>query len=53
VKSTPIAPPAPVRLSTTACWPHFSPSFCAIVRAVVSVPAPGENGTMKRIGLLG
>jgi hypothetical protein len=48
-----MAPPAPVRLSATTCCPHFSLSFWAMVRAVVSVPAPGVNGAMKRIGLFG
>src|SRR5688572_1476636 len=48
-----MTPPAPVRLSTTNCWPHFSESFWAIVRAVVSVPAPGANGTIMRTGLSG
>ncbi|MNC85174.1 hypothetical protein D3C83_07590 [compost metagenome] len=53
VRSTPIAPAAPVRLSAMTCWPHVSESFWAMVRAVVSVPAPAANGTMKRTGLLG
>ena len=46
-------PAAPVRLSTTNCWPHSSDMCAASMRAVVSVPAPGVNGEMKRTGLSG
>src|SRR3954463_11458597 len=40
-------PPAPERFSTTTDCPHLEVSFAASVRAVMSVPPPGENGTMK------
>src|SRR3990172_10502140 len=46
-------PPAPERLSTTTCCPSPSPSFGATERAITSVPPPGGNGTMKRIGFDG
>ena len=49
----PIVPPAPVRFSITTGCPQFSLIFCAMMRASVSVPPPGENGTTKRIGLVG
>ncbi len=48
-----MAPPAPVRLSTTIVAFIDSPSFWATNRATVSVPAPGGNGTTRRMGLLG
>jgi hypothetical protein len=51
--SAPMTPPAPPRLSTTTGLPSASDSFCAITRPVMSVPPPGANGTMKRIGLAG
>ena len=51
--TAPIAPPAPVRLSTTIVAFIASPSFCATKRATVSVPAPGGKGTIRRIGLAG
>ena len=46
-------PLAPVRLSTTTCWPRNSESLGATMRAVMSVPPPGEKGEMKRTGLDG
>nr|WP_245175905.1 hypothetical protein [Cupriavidus sp. AcVe19-6a] len=36
--------------STTTPWPVSSPIFLANMRAVVSVPLPAGNGTMKRMG---
>jgi hypothetical protein len=51
--SAPITPPAPPRLSTTTGLPSLSESFCAIVRAVKSVPPPAANGTINRIGFVG
>src|SRR5882672_11463559 len=51
--SVPITPPAPPRFSTTTDCPHFCESFAATVRAVISVPPPGANGTMKVTGLAG
>ena len=51
--AVPIVPPAPVRFSITTGCPQFSLIFCAMMRASVSVPPPGENGTTKRIGLVG
>ena len=51
--STPIVPLAPARLSVTTVCPHASPSLSAIVRAVISVPPPGANGTINRIGFAG
>ena len=46
-------PPAPGRLSTTACSFHASAIFCAAARARMSVVPPGGNGTTMRIGLVG
>src|SRR6266571_7513204 len=46
-------PPAPARFSTITDWPHLAVSLLATVRAVMSVPPPGENGTMKVTGLAG
>jgi hypothetical protein len=46
-------PPAPPRLSMTTCCPSASPRRVAIARPIVSVPPPGGNGRMKRIGLVG
>src|SRR6266446_6533504 len=51
--SVPITPPAPPRFSTTTAWPHFCESFAATVRAVMSVPPPGANGTMNVTGFAG
>src|SRR6185503_12764741 len=49
----PTEPPAPVRFSTTTGWPQSSPSFGAMVRAMMSVTPPGENATITRTGLAG
>src|SRR5262245_35497845 len=46
----PMLPPAPPRLSTTTCCPQTSVNFWPSRRAIVSVAAPGGNGTMMRIG---
>src|SRR5689334_4193019 len=46
-------PPAPGLFSTTTLWPHASPSFCAIVRPVVSSGPPGGNGTTSFAGFAG
>src|SRR3989442_15061094 len=35
------------------CWPSRSVSFCAMSRAMKSVPPPGANGAMMRTGLVG
>src|SRR5450759_5692923 len=35
------------------CWPNVSVSFCPRVRAIMSVPPPGLNGTIKRTGFVG
>src|SRR5256885_7999399 len=46
-------PPAPPRFSTTTDWLHFALSLAATVRAVMSVPPPGANGTMNVTALAG
>src|SRR5258706_85223 len=51
--SMPIIWPAPGRLSTTNCCASDSESFCARARAMMSVPPPAAEGTMKRTGLDG
>src|SRR6266853_4681229 len=51
--SIPIIWPAPGRLSTTNCCPSDSESFCASARAMISVPPPAAEGTMKRTGFEG
>src|SRR5688572_21477967 len=48
-----MVPVAPALFSTTTGWPKVSESFCATVRASVSVAAPGGKGTMIFIGLVG
>src|SRR5262245_22578439 len=48
-----MVPPPPGRLSTMNCWPNLSESLWAKVRAMMSVPPPGLNGTIKRTGLVG
>src|SRR5258706_15284183 len=49
----PILPPAPERLSTTTDWPKLALNFCAMMRPIVSIPPPGANGTINRIGRVG
>src|SRR5688572_16154849 len=51
--SAPIAPPAPGRLSTTTGWPKDSETRVPIIRPSRSVPPPGANGEIMRMGLLG
>src|SRR5260221_922313 len=51
--SMPILPPAPARLSTTTDWPKLALNFCAMMRPMVSIPPPGANGTINRIGRVG
>ena len=51
--AAPMVPLAPPRLSTMTGCPHASLSFCAIARDRMSVPPPGGNGTMMRIGAVG
>src|SRR4029453_4891495 len=46
-------PLAPARFSTTTDAFQSSPSFCPSVRARISMPVPGVNGTISLIGLLG
>src|SRR6266849_204207 len=46
-------PPAPPLLSTTTVWPRLRESWSAIRRLTVSVPPPGANGTIQRIGRVG
>lgn len=43
----------PGRLSTAIGWPSRSDTTPPSSRAVVSVPPPGENGTMIVTGWLG
>src|SRR4051794_34102763 len=45
--------PAPERFSITTCCPMSSLSFGAMVRAVMSVPPPGEEGTTSLTGRVG
>ena len=51
--SAPICPPAPPRLSTTTCWPMSCESGWLMERARRSLPPPGGNGTIIRIGRVG
>jgi hypothetical protein len=46
-------PLAPGRFSTTTAEFHRSPSFCPSVRARMSMPVPGVNGTMILMGAPG
>src|SRR4051812_34430769 len=48
-----MVPPAPARLSTTTFCPQFSVSFCAMMRATVSLDPPAGKPTTKRTGLTG
>ena len=52
-KSVPMLPLAPALFSTTTAWPHFSESFGAMTRARMSMPVPGEKGTISVTGRLG
>ena len=51
--SVPTTVPAPGRFSTTMFWPSVFESGPASMRARVSVPAPGGNGAMMRMGFEG
>src|SRR5664279_642508 len=51
--SVPILPLAPGRFSITTAIFQSSPIRCPSVRARMSMPGPGVNGTMSLIGLLG
>jgi hypothetical protein len=46
-------PPAPGLLSTTTVQPSVWLSLSATMRAMMSVPPAGGNGTMSLIGLAG
>src|SRR5262252_6710978 len=48
-----MSPLAPERLSTTRVWPSRGPSFCCMMRMVMSAKLPGGNGTTMRTGLVG
>jgi hypothetical protein len=48
-----MSPLPPVRLSTMNCWPIVSPSRCARLRAMMSVPPVAVNGTTMRTVLAG
>ena len=48
-----IAPAAPGMFSTTTLVPNFSVNLGANVRAMMSVPPPGVNGTINFIGFSG
>jgi hypothetical protein len=52
-KSAPIWPLAPGRFSTMTGWPQIATSFGSMMRASVSAPPPGGNGTTMRTGLEG
>src|SRR5256886_4066623 len=45
-----MVPLPPARFSTTTGCFHASPIFCPMVRATMSVPPPGANGTIRRMG---
>src|ERR1035438_4061241 len=49
----PIDPAAPLLFSMITPWPHLAPSFWATMRAPVSVPPPGGNGTIRVTGRVG
>src|SRR5512139_3227431 len=51
--SAPMLAPPPPRLSMMICCPSASPRRVPMARPIVSVPPPGGNGRMKRIGRLG
>src|SRR5436190_178648 len=38
-----VLPPAPGMFSATICWPQFSDSFCATMRAITSLGPPAAN----------
>src|ERR1035437_933490 len=51
--SAAILPLAPARLSTTSDCPSALESFCAVTRAIRSLPPPAGNGTTILIALTG
>ena len=48
-----IEPLAPARLSTITVCPSSGPSFCAMVRAIASLPPPAAVGTTMVMVLAG
>ena len=48
-----IEPLAPARLSMMMVWPSKGPSFCAMVRAIASLPPPAAVGTTMVTVLVG
>lgn len=48
--SLPTMPPAPVRVSTTNCWPSRVDRVCALARAALSLALPLAPGTITRTG---
>ena len=46
-------PEAPSLFSTTTGWPQRSVNFCAMRRAMMSVPPPGANPTTMRTAFAG
>src|ERR1700682_1520396 len=48
-----MVPPAPGRMSTMICWPHFCVSFWPTVRDATSLGPPAANPTSRRMGLAG
>src|SRR3954465_7436397 len=50
---TPMLPPAPVTFSTTTVWPRLFVIRSAMIRAIVSVGPPAENGTTTVTGRTG
>src|SRR6185503_6104060 len=53
VSATPMLLPAPGLWSMMNCWPKWRPSQSHSRRPWKSVLPPGENGMMRRTGLLG
>src|SRR5207245_5714709 len=51
--AAPMVPPAPGRFSMTMGCPSWGESLSVTVRAMMSVPLPGVNGTMILIGFAG
>src|SRR5438094_1979176 len=51
--AAPMVPPAPGRFSITMGCPSWGESLSVTVRAMMSVPLPGVNGTMILIGFEG
>src|SRR5450759_1533672 len=51
--SVPMRALAPGRFSTTNCWPVLAVMRCARLRAMMSVPPPGANGTISLTARVG